>query len=155
MVRRLRPWFVNDRKRLIKSPKVFVRDSGLLHGLLGVGDRRSLLGHPKVGASWEGFALEQMLACLPRADAWFWGTQGGAELDLFVQPNGRRIGFEFKVGDAPKTTKSMAVALVDLQLEELIVVKPAGRDYALAPKIRAMSLQSATAYARGLLLEAG
>jgi len=155
MVRRLRPWFVNDGKRLIKSPKVFVRDSGLLHGLLGVGDRRSLLGHPKVGASWEGFALEQMLACLPRADAWFWGTQGGAELDLFVQPNGRRIGFEFKVGDAPKTTKSMAVALVDLQLEELIVVKPAGRDYALAPKIRAMSLQSATAYARGLLLEAG
>lgn len=151
MIRMLRPWFENAGKRLVKSPKVFVRDSGLLHGLLGVSDRRALLGHPKIGASWEGFALEQILSRLPRVEAWFWGTQGGAELDLFVQPGGRRIGFEFKVGDAPKTTKSMSVAVADLSLEELIVVKPAGRDYAMGLKIRSMSLGSAMKYCDGLL----
>jgi predicted AAA+ superfamily ATPase len=151
MVRMLRPWFENAGKRLVKSPKVFVRDSGLLHGLLGVTDRRELLGHPKLGASWEGFALEQILTRLPRVEAWFWGTQGGAELDLFVQPVGRRIGFEFKVGDAPKLTKSMSVAVADLHLEELIVVKPAGRDFAMAPKIRAMSLEAAMEYCNRLV----
>lgn len=146
MIRLLRPWFVNEGKRLVKSPKIFVRDSGLLHGLLGISDRRALLGHPKLGASWEGFALEQVLSKLPQSDSWFWGTQAGAELDLLVEPNGRRIGFEFKVGDAPKITKSMVVAISDLKLEELIVVKPAGRDYALADGIRAMSLPSAISY---------
>jgi len=151
MIRMLRPWFENAGKRLVKSPKVFVRDSGLLHGLLGLSDRRELLGHPKLGASWEGFALEQILTRLPRVEAWFWGTQGGAELDLFVQPGGRRIGFEFKVGDAPKTTKSMSVAVADLNLEELIVVKPSGRDYAMAPKIRAMSLEAAMEYCNRLV----
>ena len=150
MIRLLRPWFVNDGKRLVKSPKIFVRDSGLLHGLLGISDRRALLGHPKLGASWEGFALEQVLSKLPQLDAWFWGTQGGAELDLLIEPNGRRVGFEFKVGDAPKMTKSMAVALSDLKLEELIVVKPAGRDYAMAPGIRAMSLPSAMSFCENL-----
>lgn len=143
MIRLLRPWFVNDGKRLVKSPKIFVRDSGLLHGLLGISDRRALLSHPKLGASWEGFALEQVLSRLPSADAWFWATQAGAELDLLVEPDGRRIGFEFKVGDAPKMSKSMRVAMSSLQLEELIVVKPAGRDYALGHGIRAMSLPSA------------
>jgi predicted AAA+ superfamily ATPase len=151
MIRTLRPWFENAGKRLVKSPKVFVRDSGLLHGLLGLSDRRELLGHPKLGASWEGFALEQILSRLPRMEAWFWGTQGGAELDLFVQPRGRRIGFEFKVGDAPKLTKSMSVAVADLRLEELIVVKPAGRDFAMAPKIRAMSLGAAMEYGNSLV----
>jgi len=150
MIRLLRPWFVNDGKRLVKSPKVFVRDSGLLHGLLGISDRRAVLGHPKLGASWEGFALEQILSQLPAGDAWFWATQGGAELDLLVEPNGRRIGFEFKVGDAPKLTKSMAVAVSDLKLEELIVVKPAGRDYAMAQGIQAMSLPSALSFCQSL-----
>ena len=150
MIRSLRPWFVNEGKRLVKSPKIFVRDSGLLHALLGISDRRVLLGHPKLGASWEGFALEQVLAKLPQTDAWFWGTQAGAELDLLVEPHGRRVGFEFKVGDAPKISKSMGVALSDLKLEELIVVKPAGRDYAMAPGIRALSLPSALTYCENL-----
>ena len=150
MIRLLRPWFVNVGKRLVKSPKVFVRDSGLLHGLLGISDRRALLGHPKLGASWEGFALEQILSRLPAGDAWFWATQAGAELDLLVEPNGRRIGFEFKVGDAPKLTKSMGVAMSDLKLEELIVVKPAGRDYAMAQGIQAMSLPSALSFCHSL-----
>ena len=147
LIRRLQPWFVNAGKRLVKSPKVFVRDSGLLHGLLGVGDRRALLGHPKLGASWEGFAMEQILAKFPRTEAYFWATQGGAELDLLLQPRGRRIGMEFKVSEAPAVTRSMNVALGDLGLEELVVVKPSGRDYRMAPKIRALSLVSALKYA--------
>ena len=150
MVRILRPWFENLGKRLVRSPKVYVRDSGLLHALLGVLDARGLLGHPKLGASWEGFAMEQILERLPRIDAWFWGTQGGAELDLFVEPGGRRVGFEFKVSDAPKMTKSLAVAMEDLRLDELIVVKPSGRTYHLATNIHVMPLEAALAYCANL-----
>jgi predicted AAA+ superfamily ATPase len=146
MIRMLRPWFENLGKRLVKSPKLYVRDSGLLHALLGIGSHDALLGHPKLGASWEGFALEQILWKLPRVDAWFWGTQGGAELDLFIQPGGRRIGFEFKVSDAPRMTKSLSIARDDLKLDELIVVKPMGACYHLEDRIRVMSLEDATAY---------
>ena len=146
MLRVLRPWFENLGKRLVRSPKVYVRDSGLFHALLGIVDNKGLFGHPKLGASWEGFAMEQILGRLPRVDAWFWGTQGGAELDLFVQPGGKRVGFEFKVTDAPKMTKSLAVAMEDLKLDELIVVKPAGGAYQLASNIHVMPLESALAY---------
>ncbi|MEI6023757.1 MAG: ATP-binding protein [Phycisphaerales bacterium] len=143
MVRMLRPWFENAGKRTLKNPKLYVRDSGLLHALLGVADHVGLMGHPKLGASWEGFAIEQILTRLPRTDAWFWGTQGGAELDLFVQPGGKRVGFELKFADAPKMTKSLASALKDLRLDSLIVVKPSGSDYQLSPEIKVMSLKSA------------
>ena len=143
MVRVLRPWFENTGKRTLKNPKLYVRDSGLLHALLGVADHVGLMGHPKLGASWEGFAIEQILTRLPRTDAWFWGTQGGAELDLFVQPGGKRVGFELKFADAPKMTKSLASALNDLRLDSLIVVKPSGSDYQLSPEIKVMSLKSA------------
>jgi hypothetical protein len=131
---------------LVKSPKLYVRNSGLLHALLGIGSHDALLGHPKLGASWEGFALEQILWKLPRVDTWFWGTQGGAELDLFIQPGGKRVGFEFKVSDAPRMTKSLSIARDDLKLEELIVVKPTGAGYDLEDRIRVMSLEDATAY---------
>ena len=141
MIRMLKPWFENLGKRLVRSPKLYIRDSGLLHSLLGIGSYDSLLGHPKIGASWEGFALEQVLAKLPKTDAWFWGTQGGAELDLFVQAGGRRVGFEFKVGDAPKMTKSLSIAQTDLAIDELVVVKPTGRGYSLERKIRVLSLE--------------
>jgi predicted AAA+ superfamily ATPase len=143
MIRLLRPWFENIGKRLVKSPKLYVRDSGLFHSLLGIGNHESLLGHPKIGASWEGFALEQILARLPKMDAWFWGTQGGAELDLLIQPNGKRIGFEFKVADAPKMTKSLSIAQNDLGLHKLLVVKPRGHGYPLENNIRAASLDEA------------
>jgi predicted AAA+ superfamily ATPase len=148
MIRLLRPWHENLGKRLVKSPKLYVRDSGLFHSLLGIASHEALLGHPKLGASWEGFALEQVLGQLPRMDAWFWGTQGGAELDLLIQPNGRRIGFEFKVADAPKMTKSLAMARQDLRLDELIVVKPRGSGYPLEKKIRVMSLAEALEFCR-------
>lgn len=143
MIRMLRPWFENLGKRLVKSPKMYVRDSGLFHSLLGIGSREALLGHPKIGASWEGFALEQILARLPKLDAWFWGTQGGAELDLLIQPGGKKIGFEFKVADAPKMTKSLSIAQIDLALDELLVVRPSGRGYLLDRKIRVVSLEEA------------
>lgn len=146
MIRILRPWFENLGKRLVKSPKLYVRDSGLFHSLLGISTYDGLLGHPKIGASWEGFALEQVLAKLPKTDAWFWGTQGGAELDLFVQAGGRRIGFEFKVSDAPKMTKSLSIVHSDLALDELLVVKPIGRGYPLKKRIRVLSLEEALVF---------
>jgi len=143
MIRLLKPWYENLGKRLVKSPKLYVRDSGLFHSLLGIGSHDALLGNPKIGASWEGFALEQILARLPKIDAWFWGTQGGAELDLLIQPNGRRIGFEFNVADAPRMTKSLSIAMNDLRLDELVVVKPRGNGYSLEKNIRVASLGEA------------
>jgi predicted AAA+ superfamily ATPase len=143
MIRLLRPWFENLGKRLVKSPKLYVRDSGLFHSLLGIGSYEFLLGNPKIGASWEGFALEQILARLPKMDAWFWGTQGGAELDLLIQPDGKRIGFEFKVADAPRMTKSLSIARNDLGLDELFVVKPRGNGYPLEENIRVVTLVEA------------
>lgn len=146
MIRLLKPWYENLGKRLVKSPKLYVRDSGLFHSLLGIGSHEVLLGHPKIGASWEGFALEQVLARLPKMDAWFWGTQGGAELDLLIQPDGKRIGFEFKVADAPKMTKSLSIARNDLGLDELVVVKPRGNGYRLEENIQVMPLAEALAF---------
>jgi predicted AAA+ superfamily ATPase len=128
---------------MVKAPRLYIRDSGLVHELLGIGSAEALAGHPVVGASWEGFALEQVLAKLPKTDAWFWGTQGGAELDLFIQAGGRRIGFEFKVSDAPKMTKSLSIVYKDLALDELLVVKPLGRGYPLEKRIRVLSVEEA------------
>ncbi len=141
MVRVLPPWFENIKKRQLKSPKIYVRDSGLLHSLFGLRDRDALLGHPKLGASWEGFALDQILGGLRTRDAYFWATQGGAELDLYVTLNGRKQGFEFKHADAPGTTKSMRVALEDLGLEHLWVIYPGAERYALDRNITAVPVR--------------
>jgi len=142
MVRTLQPFHVNIGKRLVKAPKVYVRDSGLLHSLLGITSLDELLDHPKVGASWEGFALEQVLVSQRAApeEAFFWATHGGAELDLLVVKGRHKIGFEFKRASAPTVTKSMHVALADLQLDRLDVVYPGTEPYPLAPKIRAVPL---------------
>ena len=140
MVRILPPWFENIGKRQVKSPKVYVRDSGLLHALLGIGDWRTLMGHPKAGASWEGFALEQVLNVLRSRDAFFWGTHSGAELDLLVMVKGKRYGFEFKLSDAPGSSRSMHAAIETLGLEKLFVIYPGEETYALSSKITAMPL---------------
>jgi uncharacterized protein len=140
VVRVLEPWYANVGKRLVKSPKVYIRDSGLLHTLLGIGDRRQLDGHPVVGGSWEGFIIEQMLAHLPKAKAYYWRTQAGAELDLLLFLQGRRIGIEIKRADAPKMTPSMVSAIEDLHLHRLLVVYPGSVRYALGPKVEVMSL---------------
>lgn len=143
MIRLLPPWFANLGKRLVRRPKIYVRDSGLLHALLGIDTESALLGHPKLGGSWEGFALEQLLARLPHAETFFWATQSGAELDLFSTIHGRRMGFEFKVTDAPVLTRSMTIAKHDLDLDHLLVVSPTVRSYRLAEGIDVVSLDEA------------
>lgn len=141
LVRVLPPWFENIGKRQRKAPKVYIRDTGLLHTLLGIGTMAQLRSHPKYGASWEGFALEQVLMNCGQYPAYFWGTQRGAELDLFITRAGKRYGFEFKCTDAPHTTKSMRIVSEDLGLEHLWVVYPGDLEYPLAPDITALPLK--------------
>ncbi|NJD66549.1 MAG: ATP-binding protein [Chloroflexi bacterium] len=150
VARVLPPWFENIAKRQVKSPKVFVRDSGILHALLGLGDLASLRGHPKLGASWEGFALEQTVTALETRDAYFWATHGGAELDLLLLRGGKRYGFEFKYADAPGTTRSMRVAADTLRLEHLWVVYPGRDEYALDAGITAIPMQRLSAVTASL-----
>ncbi len=140
MVRQLPPWFENLKKRQVKAPKVYIRDSGLLHALLGIGDRRELEQHPKVGASWEGYAVEEVLKALQPDDAYYWATHNGAELDLLLFKRGRRIGVECKRTDAPTLTPSMRTALTDLKLDELHVVYPGKQRYPLADKVNVIPL---------------
>ena len=142
MVRMLPPWFENLGKRLVKSPKVFLRDSGVLHFLLGLEESQELPMHPRYGASWEGFCLEQTLIAHGQREAYFYRTQRGAELDLMLVRRGRRWGFEFKCTDAPRTTKSMHIAIADLGLEHLWVVYPGSLEYPLGKKITALPLSS-------------
>jgi len=140
LVRVLTPWHENLKKRQVKSPKVYFRDSGVFHHLAGIATDQQLAAHPKRGASWEGFALEQALIWWGTKDAYFWATQSGAELDLLLFRKGRRYGVEFKCADAPEKTKSMAVALDDLKLEKLYVVYPGAKRYALGPKVEVVPL---------------
>lgn len=140
VVRQLPPWFQNLRKRQLRSPKVYIRDAGLLHALLGIANPAGLQSHPKLGASWEGFCLEQILCVCGDRDAYFWGTHSGAELDLLLFHRGRRLGIEFKFSDRPGTTKSMRVVLQDLALDHLYVVHPGEHTFALDATITAISL---------------
>lgn len=140
VVRQLPPWFENLRKRQVRSPKVYIRDSGLLHALLGIPDPPGLQSHPKLGASWEGFCLEQILSVCGDRTACFWGTHGGAELDLLLPHAGRRLGFEFKFSDRPATTRSMRVALQDLALDHLFIVHPGEHEFPLDESITAIAL---------------
>ena len=140
LVRQLPPWFENISKRQYKAPKVYIRDSGLLHALLRLGSWNELAGHPKLGASWEGFALEQVLALAHGAGAYFWGTHAGAELDLLLTHRGRRYGIEFKYGDAPIMTKSLHVALADLKLDQAWIVYPGNERYAVHKKVEVVPL---------------
>ena len=142
MVRRLPPFLPNIGKRMVKSPKIYLRDSGLLHTLLGLGNGQEVLAHPVVGASWEGFALETVIR-LRQADerqCFFWATHNGAELDLLIDKGGKRVGYEFKRTSAPGTTKSMHVALERLELDELVVVYPGEKQFPLADRVVAMPL---------------
>jgi hypothetical protein len=140
MVRQLPPWFENLGKRQVKAPKVYVRDTGLLHTLLGISNQRDLEHHPKVGASWEGYAVEEILKALRPDEAYYWATHQGAEIDLVLFKDGRRIGIECKRADAPTLTPSMRIALADLTLDELRVVYPGERRYALAKKVEVVPL---------------
>jgi len=145
MIRRLLPWHANVGKRLVKTPKIYFRDSGIFHALQAIESQAGLLTHPKLGASWEGFALEQILRANPGEEAYFYAIHSGSELDLFF-PN-RRLGIEIKFQDAPRLTRSMRIAMEDLELTELIVVYPGNREFSLGAGVRAVPL---ALVARGL-----
>ena len=132
LVRQLPPWHENLGKRQVKAPKIYVRDSGLLHYLWGLDTQEALWLHPRCGASWEGFALEQVLHVAQPDEAYFWGTHAGAELDLLMFKRGLRVGVEFKRSDAPAMTASMHIALHDLKLDALYVVYPGSLRYHMA-----------------------
>ena len=142
MVRILPPWFENLSKRQVKAPKIYMRDTGILHALLQVNSLPDLQAHPKLGASWEGFAVEQIISLLDTRDAYYWATHGGAELDLLVRVAGKHYGFEFKYSDAPGASRSMHIALQDLTLEHLWVVYPGRQAYALDARISVIPLDS-------------
>jgi predicted AAA+ superfamily ATPase len=140
MLRQLPPWFENIGKRQVKAPKVYVRDSGLLHALLGIANQRDLEFHPKVGASWEGYAVEEVLKAFRPDEAYYWATHNGAELDLLLFKNGRRIGVECKRADAPVLTASMRIAMADLKLDRLCVLYPGDKSYSLGKKVEVIPL---------------
>lgn len=142
MVRVLQPYFANVSKRQIKAPKIFLRDSGLLHQLLGVPTQKALFTHPKVGASWEGFVIEQVLAAMAPDEAYFWGTHQGAEMDLVLRKNGTLLGVECKRIDAPRMTPSIRIAVEDLGLERVAVIYPGTKRYAIAEGVEAVPLRS-------------
>ena len=141
VVRQLQPWHANIAKRQVKAPKVYLRDSGLLHALLGINDARVLNSHPKSGASWEGFMLEAIIDALGLQDdqAHFWATHNGAELDLVVPRGAKLVGIEIKRTTAPKITRSMRIALDDLNLAELIIVHAGKDSHRLADRVRTVA----------------
>lgn len=150
LVRQLQPWFANVAKRQVKAPKVYVRDTGLLHELLGIADADALQRHPALGASWEGFAVDQVLRIAQPDQAYFWATHAGAELDLLMFKDGLRVGVEFKRSDAPSMTRSMHVAMADLQLDALYVVYPGQRRYHLAERVEVVPLAALVPAASGV-----
>ncbi|MGQ0680282.1 MAG: ATP-binding protein [Actinomycetota bacterium] len=152
MVRQLQPWHANLGKRQVRSPKVYVRDSGLLHQLFGMGTEKELLSHPKLGASWEGFVIEQVLAAQSHDEAYFWATHQGAEIDLILRRGDRLMGVECKRADAPRLTPSIRTALEDLGLERIIVIYPGATRYTLAERVEAVPL-AALANPGNLFLE--
>ena len=142
VVRQLAPWWENISKRQVKAPKIYIQDSGLLHTLLGLNTQEELESHPKVGASWEGFAIRVILTTLHvlPEEAFYWSTYGGAELDLLIIRGNTRLGFEFKRSVAPKMTRSAYIALEDLKLSHLYVIHAGDDAYPLAPNVTALSL---------------
>lgn len=144
MVRILVPWFENLNKRQVKLPKLYFRDSGILHALLNISNMTELQDHPRLGSFWEGFALEEVTRFLKATpdECFFWGTHESAELDLLIFKHGKRIGFEFKYADRPTITKSMHVALQDLKLDHLALIYPGKEVFPLEEKIKAYGLDS-------------
>ena len=138
LVRQMPPWFANIKKRQVKAPKVYVRDSGLLHRLLGIGSMLDLERHPKLGAGWEGMVIEQLLNRYPRGYPSYWRTYGGAELDLRLEVDGKVLGFEIKRTETPSTSKSMHIASADLNLDHLVVVHAGRHRFPLAERITAI-----------------
>ena len=140
VIRQLQPWHENLRKRQVKAPKMYVRDTGLLHSLLSIDTEKDLASHPKLGASWEGFVIEQILAIMGVENAYYWSTYSGAEIDLLIFKKGKRLGFEFKCSDAPRMTKSIHNAMDDLKLDKVFVVYPGKESYRIAKNVEVISV---------------
>jgi len=153
MVRQLAPWYANLAKRQIRAPKIYLRDTGLLHQLLGIRTEQELLLHPKSGASWEGYVIEEVIKAFAPDEAYFWGTHAGAELDLLLVKHGRRLGVECKRIDAPRLTPSMHIVLSDLALDHLTVIYPGDRPYPLAARVTVVPLAAIAAGAQALASE--
>ena len=151
LVRQLQPWHQNLAKRQVKAPKVYVRDSGLLHFLLGIRTPADLEGHPKAGASWEGYAVEELLRASDPDEAYFWATHSGAELDLLLLKGKRRIGVEVKRADAPRLTPSIRHAIADLHLDRVVVAYPGTTEYRLDRQTEVLPLAVAIERGRRLL----
>ncbi len=145
MVRQLQPYHVNIGKRQVKSPKIYLRDSGILHQLLGVNTMKSLLSHPKLGASWEGFVLEQVLALEPHDEAFFWATHQGAEIDLILRRDSELFGIECKRTDTPRMTPSIRNAEHDLGLSRIAVIYPGRKRYPINDFVEAVPLRELAA----------
>lgn len=141
LIRQLAPWHSNLGKRLVKSPKLYIRDSGILHFFLGIGKRRELLLHPKLGASWEGYSIEEILKTTSYEDAFFWGTHNRAEMDLILLRKGKLIGIECKHSDAPRITPSIQNAMDDLKLHHVWIIHPNKTPFNLAKNVTAVSMQ--------------
>ncbi len=142
MLRQLQPWYANIGKRQVKSPKVYVRDSGLLHQLLRINSEADLLTHPRIGASWEGYVIEEVLAIEQAEEAWFWATHQGAEIDLILKKEGKTRGVECKRSDAPKITPSIRSALQDLALDSIAIVYPGNKRFRLSDKVEVVPLSA-------------
>jgi len=142
MIRQLQPYYANLKKRQVKSPKIYVRDSGLLHHLLGIDSMKSLYSHPKVGASWEGFVIEQVLLMESHDEAFFWATHQGAEIDLILRRGDVLYGIECKRADTPRITPSIRIALDDLKLKHVFVIYPGIQRFPLASQVEAVPLQA-------------
>jgi hypothetical protein len=142
MIRQLQPWHENLGKRQVKSPKIYFRDSGIFHSIIGANTEGEVLLHPKSGASWEGYAIEQAVRCAEPDEVYFWATYSGAELDLLMIKDGKKLGFECKRQDAPKLTPSMKTAVKDLKLDSLTVLYPGTQSYNLAENIHVTPLDS-------------
>jgi predicted AAA+ superfamily ATPase len=150
MIRQLQPWHTNLKKRQVKAPKIYFRDSGLLHQLLGIRSEKDLLNHPKYGASWEGYVIEEIIRVVEPDETYFWATHNGAEIDLILNKRGRLYGIECKYVDAPKVTPSMRIALEDLNLSRIAVVYPGQKMYALADRVNAVPLEAVVKGMTGL-----
>lgn len=144
MIRQLQPWHENIKKRQVKAPKIYFRDSGILHAILNLRTHADLLLYPKLGASWEGFAMEEIIRIhqARNEDCYFWSTYSGAEIDLMIYQGGKFTAFEFKFSDAPKMTKSMHSALHDLPIDQLYIIFPGSKNYHLSEKVRVIALES-------------
>jgi len=149
MVRRLPPWHENLKKRQVKAPKIYIRDSGLLHTLLTIDSLDALRRHPKLGASWEGFALETILGITGSRDAYFWAAHSGPELDLLLFRRGERWGFEIKYADAPRPGRSLETAKADLRLDRALIVYPGDKAYALDRDVQVVPLRGIGPLLRG------